>query len=73
MRKLEVGDIIQKVHIDRHTNTPDKIIYEQIIERTTKKFAFGGSWKISIEPIYDNIYRRYDYSESHFEIYRLKG
>jgi hypothetical protein len=69
---LEEGDILQKVHINVHTDRKETIIKEYIIDRTTKLYAFVGNFKFKREPIYKGFYRRVDTEESHFISFKLK-
>lgn len=74
MRQLEVGDIIQKVVVNVHTDGKVTVLYEVGIDRVTKTLAFAGNWKFKRNPIWEdeNLYKRLDGITAHFERYKIK-
>jgi len=71
MKHLEVRDIIQRVSVNIHTDRKETVLYEKVIDRVTKRYAFADNWKFKREPYMDD-YERIDSYDSHSIFYKLK-
>lgn len=69
---LEVGDILLKVKISRHSSKHPEVIREIAITRVTKKYAFGENGAKFSRDTDTGEYQRHDYITAHFEGYILK-